>query len=68
LPRVVWASTHAGLLSGHWIGAFLAAIAHNRVPQAVGFGLIVSRNLERKGLDVLERRATVQAETRDGWP
>ena len=46
-------------------GALLTAVVHDRIPQAVGFGLVVSRNLERKSLAVLERRATIQAETGD---
>ena len=37
--------------------AFLAAVSDDRVPQAVGFGLVVGRNLERECLVVLERRA-----------
>src|SRR3569833_2651245 len=46
-------------------GALLTAVVHDRMPQAVGFGLVVSRNLKRKSLAVLERRAAIQAETRD---
>ena len=46
-------------------GAFLAAVADDRVPQAVGFGLVVGRHLEREGLAVLERRATVEAQAGD---
>jgi hypothetical protein len=40
--------------------AFLAAVFDDRVPQAVGFGLIVGRHLERERLVVLELRAAVQ--------
>src|SRR6185503_10996913 len=43
--------------------AFLAAIADDRVPVAVRLFLIVRRDLEGKGLAVLERRAAVEAET-----
>src|SRR5687767_15852715 len=42
---------------------FLAAIADDRVPVAVGLFLIVSRDLEGKGLAVLELRAAVETET-----
>ena len=45
--------------------AFLAAIADDRVPQAVGFGLVVGRDLEREGLVVLEPGAAVQPEAGD---
>src|SRR5512134_1991619 len=45
--------------------AFLTAIADDRVPQAVGFGLVVGRNLEREGFVVLELRAAVQSDARD---
>src|SRR5688572_7800910 len=45
--------------------AFLAAVSDNRIPQAVGFGLVVGCNLKGKSLVVLERRATVQADTRN---
>src|SRR5262249_14641546 len=34
--------------------AFLTAVPDNRIPQPVGFGLIVGRDLERKCLVVLE--------------
>src|SRR5262252_8745108 len=44
--------------------AFLSAISDDCVPQAVGFGLVVGRNLERERLAVLELRSTVQA---DAW-
>src|SRR5213078_2052403 len=42
--------------------AFPAAIADNRVPVAVRLFLIVRRDLEGKGLAVLERRATIKTE------
>src|SRR6266446_6115486 len=42
--------------------AFLAAIADNRIPVAVGLRLIVRGDLEGKGLAVLERRAAVETE------
>ena len=42
--------------------AFLAAIADDRVPVAVRLFLIVRRDLEGKGLAVLERRAAVETE------
>src|ERR1700704_6406872 len=43
--------------------AFLAAIANDRVPVAVRLFLIVCRDLEGKGLTVLEVRAAVETET-----
>src|SRR6195256_2292709 len=43
--------------------AFLAAIANDRVPVAVRLFLIVRRDLEGKGLAVLEVRAAVETET-----
>src|SRR6185436_4563222 len=43
--------------------AFLAAVADDRVPVAVGLCLIVRRDLKGKRLGVLERRAAVEAET-----
>ena len=46
-------------------GAFLAAVADDRVPVAVRLFLIVGRDLEGKGLGVLERGAAVEAETGD---
>src|SRR5574338_1359088 len=45
--------------------AFLTAVSDNRVPQAIRFGLVLGRDLEREGLAVFERRPPVQAETRD---
>jgi hypothetical protein len=42
--------------------ALLAAVADDRVPQAVGLGLIVGRDLERERLAVLELRPAVQAD------
>src|SRR5436190_6832371 len=45
--------------------AFLAAIADDRVPVAVRLFLIVGRDLEGKGLVVLELRAAVETETRN---
>lgn len=50
-------------------GAFLTAIAHNRIPIAVGFGLIVCGNLEGKRFVVREVRPAIEAHTyhaRDG--
>src|SRR5207249_7692653 len=41
------------------------AIADDRVPIAVGLGLIVSRDLKRKGFAVFERGTAVQADTRN---
>ena len=38
-------------------GAFLAAVADDGVPVAVGLGLVVGGDLEGEGLAVLERRA-----------
>ena len=49
-------------------GAFLAAVADDRVPQAVGFGLVVGRDLERERLAVLERRPAVQPDAGDAQP
>src|SRR5678815_2612756 len=43
--------------------AFLAAIADDRVPVAVRLFLIVGRDLEGKGLAVLERGATIETDT-----
>src|SRR5215211_279679 len=43
--------------------AFLTAVADDRVPVAVRLFLIVRRELEGKGLAVLERRAAVKTET-----
>src|SRR5258708_6927940 len=43
--------------------AFGAAIADDRVPVTVRLFLIFRRDLEGKGLGVLERRAAVEAET-----
>src|SRR5215213_11674476 len=43
--------------------AFLAAIADDRVPVAVGLFLIVRCDLEGKGLAVREPRAAVETET-----
>src|SRR5215203_3908082 len=43
--------------------AFLAAIADDRVPVAVGLFLIVRRDLEGERLAMLELRAAVEAET-----
>src|SRR6185503_10210791 len=42
--------------------AFLAAIADDRVPVAVGLFLIVRRDLEGKRFGVLELRAAVETE------
>jgi hypothetical protein len=43
----------------------LAAIADDCVPIAIGLGLIVSGDLERKSFAVLERGTAVQADTGD---
>src|SRR5258708_4941739 len=43
--------------------AFLAAIADDRVPVAVRLFLTLRRDLEGKGLAMLERRAAVETET-----
>src|SRR5262245_25844675 len=45
--------------------ALLAAIADDSVPIAVGLGLIVSGNLERKGFAMFEHGTAVDADTRD---
>src|SRR5688500_14696764 len=45
--------------------AFLPAIADDRVPVAVRFGLVVGRDLERERFGLLELRAAVQADARD---
>ena len=44
-------------------GALLSAIPHDHVPQAVGFSLVVGRNLERKGFAMPELGATIQSQT-----
>jgi len=46
----------------------LPAIADNGVPVAVCFFLIVGRDLERKGLTVLEGGTAIETETRKGPP
>ena len=46
-------------------GAFLAAVVDDGMPQAVGLGLVVGRDLEGKGFAVPEGRAAVQAEAGD---
>ena len=43
----------------------LAAVADNRVPVAIRFGLIVSRNLKRKCFRMLECGSSIQAKTGD---
>src|SRR5438552_3398970 len=43
--------------------AFLPPIVDDRIPVTVRLFLIVRRDLERKGLAVLERRAAVETET-----
>ena len=43
----------------------LAAVADDRVPIPVRFLLIVGRDLEGKGLTMLERRAAIEADTGD---
>ena len=45
--------------------AFLAAIADDRVPVAVGLLLVVGGDLEREGFAVLEHRPAIEAEARD---
>ena len=45
--------------------ALLAAVADDRVPVAVGLGLVVGRDLKRERLAVLERRPAVEAEAGD---
>src|SRR5690606_4264455 len=42
--------------------AFLAAVADDGVPVAVGFGLVGGGDLEREGLGLLEDRASVKAD------
>ena len=39
-----------------------AAVADDRIPVAIGLGLILGEDLKRKGFAVLESRAAVQAE------
>lgn len=43
--------------------AFLAIVADDHIPQAIGFGLIMRRDLERERLAVFERIAAVLAKT-----
>jgi hypothetical protein len=45
--------------------AFLAAISDDRVPQAVGFGLVVGRDLKGERLVVRELRVAVQSDAVD---
>jgi len=44
--------------------AFCAAAANDGLPEAVGLGLVVGDDLERKRLIVLDRRTAVEAYTR----
>src|SRR6476646_6800417 len=59
LPR------HAPLVLAPAARALLAAIADDGVPIAIGLGLIVSGDHERKGFAVLELRTAVEADTGD---
>jgi ribulose-5-phosphate 4-epimerase/fuculose-1-phosphate aldolase len=59
LPR------HAPLVFAPAAFALLAAIADDGVPIAIGLGLIVSGDLERKGFAMFERGTAVEADTRD---
>src|SRR5450631_79705 len=45
--------------------AFLAAILHDRIPQAVGFGLVVGRDLKRERLVMLELRPAIKPDAGD---
>src|ERR1039457_6500524 len=54
LPR------HAPLVLTPAALAFLAAISHDRVPQAGGFGLVAGRDLKRERLVVLEPPPAVE--------
>jgi hypothetical protein len=56
-PPLLWRLSRA-----RWL-YFRAAIADDRVPVTVRLFLSVRRDLEGKGLAVLERRAAVEAET-----
>ncbi len=47
--------------------ALAAAVADDGIPVAVGLGLVLGRNLERKRLAVLERRAAVKSDARDAY-
>lgn len=42
--------------------ALLTTVADDGIPEAVGFGLVLGRNLERKRLVVFELRSAVQAQ------
>ena len=44
--------------------AFLAAVVHDRIPQAVSLCLVVGRYLKQKSTAVFERRAAIQAKAR----
>src|SRR3546814_1203322 len=46
-------------------GTFLGSVVDERVPQAVGLGLVVGGDLERERLAGRERRASVQADAGD---
>src|SRR6476660_9099643 len=59
LPR------HAPLVFAPAALALLAAIADDGVPIAIGLGLIVSGDLERKVFAMFERGTAVEADTRD---
>ena len=41
-------------------GAFLAAIADDRIPMPIGFGLVIGGDLKREGLGLAEGGAAVQ--------
>src|SRR5277367_2551325 len=45
--------------------ALLAAVADDRVPVAIGFGLVSGCDLKRERFIVLERRSAVEPEARD---
>src|SRR5690606_28066594 len=53
---------HAPLVLAPATHAFLPAIAHDGIPVAVGFRLVVSGDLEGKGFAVLEGGAAVEAD------
>src|SRR5690606_31820955 len=46
-------------------GTFLSAVADDRVPVAIGFGLVVGRDLERECLGLPESGSAVEADARD---
>ncbi|MNI72058.1 hypothetical protein D3C73_1279780 [compost metagenome] len=45
--------------------AFLATVADDGIPQAIGLGLVLGGNLERERFAVLEGRAAIEPDTGD---